>query len=67
MRIAATLIGRKLAKPLQPGTYLAALLRVAWPLFALALLIMGGSAYARFILDVRSTFLNIGRSTGSRW
>jgi len=58
--IAATLIGRKLAKPLQPGSYLAALLRMAWPLFALALLIMGGSAYARFILDVRSTFLNVG-------
>jgi len=58
--IAATLIGRKLGTPLQPRRYLAEPLRAAWPIFVLALLIMGGSAYARFMLDIQSTFLNVG-------
>lgn len=35
-------------------------LRTAWPLLALAMLIIGGSLYERLIVGVHDTFLNVG-------
>jgi hypothetical protein len=58
--IAATLIGRKLGSPLERTPHVVGPLRAAWPIFALALLIVGGSVYARVVLDFQSTFLNVG-------
>jgi hypothetical protein len=58
--LAATLIGRKLRSPLHRTSYVGGPLRAAWPLLALALFIVAGSAYARFVLDIPNTFLNVG-------
>lgn len=58
--IAATLLGRKLGSPLHGTSFVGRPLRTAWPLFMLALIIICGSAYARFIHDIQSTFLNVG-------
>lgn len=58
--IAVTLVGRKLGSPLERTPHVVGPLRVAWPILALALLIMGGSLYARLFLDIQSTFLNVG-------
>lgn len=58
--IAATLIGRALRSAFERTPHLYRALRAAWPLFVLALMIVGSSLYARFFLDIRSTFLNFG-------
>ncbi len=58
--IAATLIGRRLGSPLQRTRHVAGPLRAAWPILALSLVIIGGSAYARLVHDIQSTFLNVG-------
>lgn len=56
----ATLLGRRLNSPLERPAHLSTALRAAWPLFTLALMIVAGSAYARFFLDIQNTFLNVG-------
>ena len=58
--VVATLVGRRLASPLESGRHVTAPLRAAWPIFALAMLIVAGSLYARVFLDIQSTFLNVG-------
>jgi hypothetical protein len=58
--VMVTIVGRKLRSPLEPASHLAGALRAAWPLFALALMIVGGSLYARLVMGIRSTFLNTG-------
>jgi hypothetical protein len=58
--VVATLVGRRLASPLESGRHVTAPLRAAWPIFALAMLIVAGSLYARVFLDLQSTFLNVG-------
>jgi O-antigen ligase len=58
--IAATLIGRRLGSPLQRRRHVAGSLRAAWPMLTLALMIVGGSLYARLFHDIQSTFLNVG-------
>lgn len=60
LAIAATLIGRRLGAPLQSTRHVMGPVRAAWPIFALALTIIAGSGYARFIHDIQSTFLNVG-------
>jgi hypothetical protein len=55
-----TLIGRRLGAPMQKTRYAAESLRAAWPLFVLAVLIVGGSVHTRFIADIQNTFLNVG-------
>lgn len=56
-----TLAGRSINTPSwQRRGYLATPLRVAWPLPALAVLIITGSLYARFFAQIPSTFLNVG-------
>lgn len=55
-----TLAGRAILR--RPGTAqaLADPLRAGWPLALLALFVLGGSAYARLVLGVQDSFLNVG-------
>jgi hypothetical protein len=56
-----TLLGRRMAAPPWSTDHsIGEILRAAWPLLALAMLIVGGSLYIRFIGGVQNTFLNVG-------
>lgn len=55
-----TLTGRKMAAPWHADNSAGRILRLTWPLLALALLIIGGSLYTRFIDGIQNTFLNVG-------
>jgi O-antigen ligase len=55
-----TLAGWKIRRPLKPMEFTAPLMSATWPLLVLALLILGGSLYARLVLGIQSTFLNVG-------
>jgi hypothetical protein len=56
-----TLVGRRIqAPPWQKTTYTSQILGAAWPLLALAVMIMAGGLYARFLNHIQSTFLVAG-------
>jgi len=60
LALALTLTARKLHSPWQRSGHLAKALRAAWPLAALAALVLAGSLYARLVAGIQNTFLNVG-------
>ena len=59
--VCLTLLGRRMAAPpWSTDRSIGEILRAAWPLLALAMLIIGGSLYIRFIDGIQNTFLNVG-------
>lgn len=59
--VCLTLLGRLMAAPpWSTDRFIGEILRAAWPLLALAMLIIGGSLYTRFIDGIQNTFLNVG-------
>jgi hypothetical protein len=58
--VALTVMGSKFNSPLVRTGHSARLVRVLWPLLALALLVLAGSLHARFSQDIQNTFLNVG-------
>lgn len=55
-----TMTARKLRSPLRRTGHMAQVVRAAWPLLALAALILAGSVYARLVGGIQNTFLNVG-------
>lgn len=58
--LALTLAGARLATRPDASRPVPGAFAVAWPLGLLALLVVGGSLYARLVAGVQSTFLNMG-------
>lgn len=59
--VCLTLLGRRIAAPpWSTDRSIGEILRATWPLLALAVLIIGGSLYTRFIDNIQNTFLNVG-------
>ena len=59
--VVLTLAGRSINTPSwQQKGYLAQIVRVAWPLLTLAMLIIAGSLHARYVGQIQNTFLNVG-------
>ncbi|MCW5605857.1 MAG: hypothetical protein KIT18_15050 [Burkholderiales bacterium] len=52
--------GRQISMPLQRQQHGWQVMRVTWPLLALAMLIMGGALHARFITGIQNTFFVTG-------
>lgn len=55
-----TIAGRRLGAPLARQNPGRPLLKAAWPLIVLAAIVIGGSLYARLVLGIQNTFLNVG-------
>lgn len=55
-----SLLGRKLSLTPAMTKPVAEPLRAAWPLFLLAVFVVGGSLYARLVEGIQNTFLNVG-------
>lgn len=60
LAVLLTVAGRQICAPLQRAEHGDRLLRVAWPLLVLAMLIIGGGTYARFVDGIQNTFLVVG-------
>lgn len=58
--LALTLLGSRFSAPFGRTGHGVRLAGALWPLLALALLILAGSLYARFVQDIQNTFLNVG-------
>jgi len=54
------LAGRKVRVPWLESPYSGRLAGALWPLLALGLLVLAGSLYARFVLGIQNTFMNVG-------